>query len=104
MTDHSKPDPGQQAGPFAGVRILDLRGCIAGPYYGCTLPAVNATSLRLHGIASRTVGAHIASEVLRLNDAVRAGAASRISYGAQPADFAALLLASADPANAQEAT
>ena len=66
--------------------------------------AVNATSLRLHGIASRTVGAHIASEVLRLNDAVRAGAASRISYGAQPADFAALLLASADPANAQEAT
>lgn len=66
--------------------------------------AVNATSLRLHGIASRTVGTHIASEVLRLNDAVRAGAAGRISYSAQPADFPALLLASADPANDQEAT
>lgn len=66
--------------------------------------AVNATSWRLHGIASRTVGAHIASEVLRLNDAVRAGAAGRISHSAQPADFPALLLASADPVNAQEAT
>jgi len=66
--------------------------------------AVNAISLRLHGIASRTVGTLIASEVLRLNDAVRAGAAGRISYSAQPADFAALLLASADPSNAREDT
>lgn len=65
--------------------------------------AINATSLRLHGIASRTVGSHVASEVLRLNDSVRASAAGRISYSAQPADFPALLLASADVAN-QEPT
>lgn len=65
--------------------------------------ALAATSVRLHGITSRTSGAHIAAEVLRLNDAVRAGAAGRVSSSAQPADFAALLLASADPCNAQEA-
>lgn len=38
MTDPSKPDPGQQAGPLSGVRVLDLSGYIAGPY-GCTLLA-----------------------------------------------------------------
>ena len=38
MTDPSEPDPGQQTGPLAGVRVLDLSGYIAGPY-GCTLLA-----------------------------------------------------------------
>jgi hypothetical protein len=64
--------------------------------------ALATTSVRLHGIASRTSGAHIAAEVLRLNDAVRSGAAGRISSGDQPADFGALLLASADPCNDRE--
>ena len=98
MTDPSKPDPGRLGGGMKTTASQPTDDLAA------MEQAVNATSLRLHGIASRTVGAHIASEVLRLNDAVRAGAASRISYGAQPADFAALLLASADSANAPEAT
>lgn len=59
--------------------------------------AIAATAPRLHGIASRTDGGQIAAEVLRLNDAVRAGAAGRITSDAQPADFGALLLARADP-------
>ncbi len=61
--------------------------------------ALAASAPRLHGIASRTDAEQIAAEVLRLNDAVRAGAAGRITPGSQPADFAALLLAAADPAN-----
>jgi len=58
--------------------------------------AIGATAARLHGIASRSQGEQIATEVLRLNDAVRAAAAGRIGFGSQPADFAALLLAHAD--------
>lgn len=59
--------------------------------------AIAATAPRLHGIASRADSDQIAAEVLRLNDAVRTGAAGRITSGSQPADFGALLLASADP-------
>jgi aspartyl-tRNA(Asn)/glutamyl-tRNA(Gln) amidotransferase subunit A len=58
--------------------------------------AIAATAPRLHGIASRSQGAQIAAEVLRLNDAVRAGAAGRIDFRSQPGDFPALLLARAD--------
>lgn len=61
--------------------------------------ALAATAPRLHGIASRTSGEQIAAEVLRLNDAVRAGASGRIGPGSQPADFQSLLLAAADPVN-----
>ena len=62
--------------------------------------AIATTAAVLHGIDSRSDGDQIAGEVLRLNAAVRAAAAGRISSGAQPGDFAALLLASADPFNA----
>ncbi len=62
--------------------------------------ALAGTALRLHGIVSRTAPAQIAAEVLRLNDAVRAAARGRLRSGDQPQDFAALLLAEADPANA----
>lgn len=62
--------------------------------------ALEGTALRLHGIVSRTAPAQIAAEVLRLNDAVRAAARGRLQSGDQPQDFAALLLAEADPANA----
>ncbi len=65
--------------------------------------ALAATAPRLHGIASRTAGEQIAAEVLRLNDAVRAGAAGRIAPGSQPADFQSLLLAAADPVNGEGA-
>jgi hypothetical protein len=65
--------------------------------------AIAATGALLHGIDSRSSGEQIAAEVLRLNDAVRTVAAGRIASGAQPADFGALLLASADPFGAQEA-
>ena len=61
--------------------------------------ALAATAMHLHGIASRTDGAKIAAEVLRLNDAVRAGSAGRLRSGDHPQDFAALLLAAADPVN-----
>lgn len=64
--------------------------------------ALAATAPRLHGIASRTPGEQIAAEVLRLNDAVRSGAAGRFTSGSQPGDFAALLLAAADPCNGEE--
>ncbi len=65
--------------------------------------AIAATAALLHGIDSRSSGEQIAAEVLRLNDAVRTGAAGRITSGAQPGDFGALLLASADPFGAQAA-
>lgn len=65
--------------------------------------AIAATAKRLHGIDSRSRGEQIASEVLRLNDAVRSGVAGRITPGAQPADFGALLLARADSFDGQEA-
>ncbi len=61
--------------------------------------ALNGTSVRLHGIASRTNPAQIAAEVLRLNDAVLAGSAGRLHSSDQPADFLSLLLREADPIN-----
>lgn len=61
--------------------------------------ALEATALRLHGIASRTAPAQIAAEVLRLNDAVRAATGGRLQSGDHPQDFAATLLAHADPVN-----
>lgn len=65
--------------------------------------ALAATAPRLHGIASRTAGEQIAAEVLRLNDAVRAGAAGRMAPGSQPGDFQSLLMAAADPVNQESA-
>lgn len=64
--------------------------------------AIAGTAAALHGIDSRSNGDQIAAEVLRLNAAVRAAAAGRISSDAQPGDFAALLLASADPFDAAQ--
>jgi aspartyl-tRNA(Asn)/glutamyl-tRNA(Gln) amidotransferase subunit A len=60
-----------------------------------------AAAQRLHGIVSRTSGEQLAAEVLRLNDAVRAGAAGRFDFRSQPGEFGALLLASADPTNGE---
>lgn len=54
---------------------------------------------RLHGIASRTQSEQVASEVLRLNDAVRRGAQGRIAFGQHPQDFAAVLVEGADATN-----
>lgn len=53
----------------------------------------------LHGIVSRSDIEQISSEVLRLNEAVRNGAAGRIQSGDHPQDFAKLLLAEADDTN-----
>lgn len=61
--------------------------------------ALESTATRLHGIASRTDAAQVAAEVLRLNDAVRAGSQGLLRSGDQPQDFAALLLAASDPVN-----
>ena len=61
--------------------------------------ALAATAMRLHGITSRTDAARIASEVLRLNDAVRAGSQRRLRSDDHPQHFAALLLAASDPVN-----
>lgn len=66
---------------------------------GAMTSALAATAMRLHGIASRTEVEQIAAEVLRLNDAVRRGAAGRMESGDHPQDFPALLLAAADPTN-----
>jgi hypothetical protein len=59
--------------------------------------AIDAAAPRLHGVASRGDADQIAAEALRLNTSVRTSAAGRIDSGAHPNDFAALLLASADP-------
>jgi aspartyl-tRNA(Asn)/glutamyl-tRNA(Gln) amidotransferase subunit A len=64
--------------------------------------ALVATGTALHGIVSRTDAAQVAAEVIRLNDAVLRAAAGRVGPFAQPGDFAALLLARADPSNAPE--
>jgi aspartyl-tRNA(Asn)/glutamyl-tRNA(Gln) amidotransferase subunit A len=62
--------------------------------------ALVSSGTALHGIVSRTDPAQVAAEVIRLNDAVRRAAAGRIAPCSQPGDFAALLLAGADPCNA----
>ena len=56
---------------------------------------------RLHGIESRTQADQVASEVLRLNDAVRRGAHGRIDFRQHPQDFASVLMANADATNAE---
>jgi hypothetical protein len=53
----------------------------------------------LHGIVSRSDIKQISAEVLRLNEAVRLGAAGRVQSGDHPQDFAMLLLAEADDTN-----
>ena len=53
----------------------------------------------LHGIVSRSDIKQISAEVLRLNEAVRRGAAGRVQSGDHPQDFAMLLLAEADDTN-----
>lgn len=61
--------------------------------------ALQENAFRLHEIESRSSVEQIASEVLRLNDAVRAAAAGRLHYSDHPQDFAAALLANADVVN-----
>jgi hypothetical protein len=61
--------------------------------------ALKQTGELLHGIVSRSDIKQIAAEVLRLNEAVRRGAAGRIQSGDHPQDFAMMLLAEADDTN-----
>ncbi|MFZ4708523.1 MAG: hypothetical protein ACOYMH_01595 [Zwartia sp.] len=61
--------------------------------------ALKQTGELLHGIVSRSDIKQIAAEVLRLNEAVRRGAAGRVQSGDHPQDFAMLLLAEADDTN-----
>lgn len=61
--------------------------------------ALQATAKRLHAIESRSDVEQIAAEVLRLNDAVRAGANGRLHYGDHPQDFAQALLFHSDATN-----
>ena len=64
---------------------------------------VEFATRRLHGIESRTQPGQVASEVLRLNDAVRRGAHGRIDFRQHPQDFAAVLSSNADATNAHAA-
>jgi len=61
--------------------------------------ALKQTGELLHGIVSRSDLKQIAAEVLRLNEAVRRGAAGCIQSGDHPQDFALMLLAEADDSN-----
>lgn len=61
--------------------------------------ALKQTGELLHGIVSRSDIRQIAAEVLRLNEAVRRGAAGRMQSGDHPQDFAMMLLAEADDTN-----
>lgn len=65
--------------------------------------ALQTAGMALHEVASRTNPGQVALEVQRLNDAVRRAAAGRVGPFAQPADFAAMLLAHADPCNDAQA-
>jgi hypothetical protein len=61
--------------------------------------ALRQTGELLHGIVSRSDIKQISAEVLRLNEAVRRGAAGRVQSGDHPQDFGMLLLAEADDTN-----
>lgn len=61
--------------------------------------ALKQTGELLHGIVSRSDIRQIAVEVLRLNEAVRRGAAGCMQSGDHPQDFAMMLLAEADDTN-----
>ena len=61
--------------------------------------ALKQTGELLHGIVSRSDLKQIAAEVLRLNEAVRRGAAGCIQSGDHPQDFALMLLAESDDSN-----
>ena len=61
--------------------------------------ALKQTGELLHGIVSRSDIKQIAAEVLRLNEAVRRGAAGRVQSEDHPQDFAMMLLAEADDTN-----
>lgn len=61
--------------------------------------ALKQTGELLYGIVSRSDIKQISAEVLRLNEAVRRGAAGRIQSGDHPQDFAMMLLAEADDTN-----
>ena len=61
--------------------------------------ALKQTGELLHGIVSRSDIKQIAAEVLRLNEAVRRGAAGRVQSGDHPQDVAMMLLAEADDTN-----
>lgn len=58
--------------------------------------AVEAMTPRLHGVVSRTDAGQVAAEVLRLNDAVRAGVQGRIIPGSHPGDYACTALRTRD--------
>lgn len=58
--------------------------------------AVQAMTPRLHGMVSRTDAGQIAAEVLRLNDAVRAGVQGRIIPGSHPQDHPTLMACARD--------
>jgi hypothetical protein len=64
--------------------------------------SLEANSMRLHGIVSRTDSARIAAEVLRLNDAVRAVVARQGVGEDPPSSFTDALLALADSSNGEE--
>lgn len=61
--------------------------------------ALKQTGELLHGLVSRSDIKQISAEVLRLNQAVRRGAAGRIQSGDHPQDFAMMLLSEADDTN-----
>jgi aspartyl-tRNA(Asn)/glutamyl-tRNA(Gln) amidotransferase subunit A len=62
--------------------------------------AVEAATTRLHGMVARTDAAQVAAEVLRLNDAVRAGVQGRIVPGNHPEDYPRLVMRTRDEAPA----
>jgi hypothetical protein len=61
--------------------------------------AVARATQALHGIESRAGAERVAAELERLNAAVRDLARPLLTFADQPADFAAVLLRNADPAN-----
>lgn len=67
----------------------------------CVSAWVEFATRRLHGIESRTRAGQIATEVLRLNDAVRQGARGRMDFRQHPQDFATVLVGHADVTNAE---
>lgn len=81
------------------TRSVPSFSAVSGADLDAMTAALAGTAWRLHGVATRTDGARIAAEVLRLNDAVRAAVAPHLPCTDPPGAYLQALVALADASN-----